>query len=370
LKPEIKAQMSQSILFLAHVSEAGHTLPKSSYEILGAALELTKQLGARLTIGLIGEDVSAAAETVASAGAERVLAVAGPDFATARYASDAAAAEAICRSAVADLILAPATSRFMRILAGVAHRLNGCVDTHVTSLEAVDGDVRATRWHYRQRIEAVIRRDARPWMVLLESGCHAAWVTRETTGTPSAARVEQIPVILPKLATRTVVSGIRTPKSDVQTIRPDASLLFVAGAGWTKKQADGKTHVEQAEPLILDFLRVSGASLGGSKSLVDQTGESQAVLGFMTHLNQVGQTGSTPRHPKGLSTCCHGEEPHVVGWRFINERRAVNLDPNCGWARGKADVLYVADAFEVLAKLNALLAQRSRTSPEPAPQEA
>ena len=47
----------------------------------------------------------------------------------------------------------------------------------------------------------------------------------------------------------------------------------------------------------------------------------------MTHLNQVGQTGSTPRHPKGLSTCCHGEEPHVVGWRFINERRAVNLDP-------------------------------------------
>ncbi len=357
--------MSQRILFLAHVSEAGNTLPKASYEVLGAALELTKQLGARLTIGLIGADVSAAAETVAAAGAERMLAVAGPDFATARYASDAAAAEAICRSAAAELILAPATSRFMRVLAGVAHRLNGCVDTHVTSLEAVNGDVRATRWHYRQRIEAVIRRDARPWIVLLESGCHAAF-----TGTPDAAQVEQIPVTLPKSATRTVVTGVRAPKSDVQTIRPDASLLFVAGAGWTKKQADGKTHVEQAEPLILDFLRSSGASLGGSKSLVDQTGESQTVLGFMTHLNQVGQTGSTPRHPKGLSTCCHGEEPHVVGWRFINERRAVNLDPNCGWARGKADVLYVADAFEVLAKLNALLAQRSRTSPEPAPQEA
>ena len=369
--------MSKSILVLAHVSEAANTLPKSSYEVLGAALELTKQLGARLTIGLIGADVSAAAETVATAGAERILVVAGPDFATARYASDAAAAEAICRSAAADLILAPATSRFMRVLAGVAHRLNGCVDTHVTALEAgvVPGDVQATRWHYRQRIEAVIRRDQRPWMVLLESGCHAAWVTtatttRETTGTPGVAKVEPIPVTLPKAATRTIVTGIRAPKSDVQTIRPDASLLLVAGAGWTKKQADGKTHVDQAEPLILDFLRVSGASLGGSKSLVDQTGESQAVLGFMTHLNQVGQTGSTPRHPKGLSTCCHGEEPHVVGWRFINERRAVNLDPNCGWARGKADVLYVADAFEVLAKLNALLAQRSRTSPEPAPQEA
>jgi electron transfer flavoprotein alpha subunit len=359
--PEIKTLMPRSILFLAHVAEDGNTLPKVSYEVLGAALKLTKQLGARLTIGLIGADVSAAAETIAAAGADRILAVAGPDFATARYAGDAAAAEALCRAAGAELILAPATSRFMRVLPGVAHRLKGCVDTHVTSLEAntIDGELRATRWHYRQRIEAVIRRDARPWIVSLESGCETAW-----TGQPGAVHVEQIAVTLLKAATRTVVSGVRAPKSDAQTIRPDANLLLVAGAGWTKKQADGKTHVDQAETLILGFLRASGASLGGSKSLVDQTGESQTVLGFMTHLNQVGQTGATPRHPKGLSTCCHGEEPHVVGWRFINERRAVNLDPNCGWARGKADVLYVADAFEVMAKLNALLGQRSRTSPE------
>ena len=73
---------------------------------------------------------------------------------------------------------------------------------------------------------------------------------------------------------------------------------------------------------------------------------------FALHL---GQTGSTPRHAKGLATCCHGEEPHVVGWRFINERRAVNLDANCGWAQGKADVLYVADAFAVMKKVNELL---------------
>jgi electron transfer flavoprotein alpha subunit len=49
----------------------------------------------------------------------------------------------------------------------------------------------------------------------------------------------------------------------------------------------------------------------------------------------------------------------VVGWRFIKERRAVNLDANCGWARGKADVLYVADAFAVLERVNQLLADRA-----------
>ena len=160
-------------------------------------------------------------------------------------------------------------------------------------------------------------------------------------------------------AKRTTVIGIREPKADAQTIRPDAQLLFVTGAGWTKKQADGQTHVPEAEKLIRGFLQLSRASLGSSKSLVDQSGEGQAVLSFLSHLNQVGQTGATPRHPKGLSTCCHGEEPHTVGWRFIAERRAINLDPNCGWARGKADVLYVADAFKVMAKVNELLAATS-----------
>ena len=83
------------------------------------------------------------------------------------------------------------------------------------------------------------------------------------------------------------------------------------------------------------------------------------MLPFLTHMNQIGQTGATPRHAKGLSTCCHGEEPHVVGWRFIGERRAISLDPNCGWTRGKADVVYVADAFQVMARVNALLVARS-----------
>ena len=160
-------------------------------------------------------------------------------------------------------------------------------------------------------------------------------------------------VTLPAL--RTTVSGQRSPMQNAQTIRPDAKLLFVAGAGWTKKQPDGRVHISDAETTILNFLGRSGASLGSSKSLVDQRGEDQSVLPFMTHLNQIGQTGATPRHPKGLSTCCHGEEPHVVGWRFISERRAISLDANCGWTRGKADVVYVADAFQVMTKVNALL---------------
>lgn len=351
----------EKILFLAHVDETGTSspLPKSAYEVFGLAIDLAAQTNAALVIGLVGENIDAAAASLGNAGASRILAASGSDFAKPRYETDAAAVEAICRAADARIVLAPATSRFSRVLPGVSARLAAQVDTHITAVEVRDGAITASRWFYRQRIEAVVSRDARPWFLLLESGCHEAWA-----GEPGTAAVEQIAVALPAESKRTTVTGIRAPKSEAQTIRPDASLLFVAGAGWTKKQSDGKVHGEDAESLILGFLNASKASLGGSKSLVDQSGEQQPVLGFMTHLNQVGQTGSTPRHPKGLSTCCHGEEPHVVGWRFIHERRAINLDPNCGWARGKADVLYVADAFAVMKRVNELLAKRTIAAQE------
>jgi electron transfer flavoprotein alpha subunit len=342
----------ETILFLSHTDREGR-LPKAALEVLGAARALAGALGAPLVTAVFGEATAPAAAQLAGAGAARALAVTGPDFAAARYASDAAAAEALARAAGATLILAPGTSRLTRVLAGVAHRLDGRIDTHATTIAAQEGAPTLTRWFYRQRMEATLRRSHRPWIVLLDGGCAAPFV-----GEGAAPSLETVAVTLTDAQRRTRVIGFKAPKSDAQTIRPEAKLLFVAGAGWTKKQADGKPHIDDAEKLILGFLGASKASLGSSKSLVDLSGEGNAVLTFMSHLNQVGQTGATPRHPKGLATCCHGEEPHVVGWRFVNERRAVNLDANCGWARGKADVVYVADAFEVMAKVNALLAAR------------
>jgi electron transfer flavoprotein alpha subunit len=340
----------ETILVLTHVDDSG-ALSKASLEAVTAGKELAARLSAPLTIGIVAADATAAANSLASAGA-RLLAVSGEAFAQARYASDVIAAEALCRAANATIVLAPGTSRFTRVMAGVAHRLCGFIDTHITALGGTE-NMEASRWFYRQRVEAVIRRGMRPWFLLLDAGTHAAFA-----GTSQPIQIEQVAVTLPAL--RTTVSGFRAPAQDAQTIRPDAKMLFVAGAGWTKKQPDGQVHVGEAGELILGFLRATGASLGSSKSLVDQGGEGEPVLPFLTHMNQIGQTGSTPRHAKGLSTCCHGEEPHVVGWRFIGDRRAISLDPNCGWTRGKADVVYVADAFPVMAKVNALLAAKKK----------
>ncbi|MBN2428224.1 MAG: electron transfer flavoprotein subunit alpha [Deltaproteobacteria bacterium] len=340
----------ESILFLAH-SQSDGTLPKSALEALSAALEVAgKMSGGGLSVGLIGDNIQGAADAIAACGAQKFLAVEGPEFSVSRYGSDAAAAEALVRQSGATLVLAPGTSRFSRSLPGVNQRLNGRIETHVSGLDCAGDTLKLQRWYYRKRMEATLTRSQRPWFVLVDAGVFPVW-----EGEAGSANLEKVEVALDDDCKRTQVVGVEAPTSDAQTIRPDAELLFVAGAGWTKKQADGEIHLKDAENLILGFLQKSKASLGSSKSLVDQSCEGEAVLTFMSHLNQVGQTGATPRHPKGLATCCHGEEPHVVGWRFINERRAISIDPNCGWAIGKADVLYVADAFEVIAKVNEIL---------------
>lgn len=337
----------ETILFVAHTEEDG-SLQKAALEALTAARTLAKDLGAGLAVGLFGAEAQTAADTLAGCGAEAFFAASGPDFVQARYATDSAALEALAKAAGAGLVLGAATARLSRVLPGVAARLDGRSDTSVTALAVSDGKPVVTRWYYRQRMVAELSRTERPWFISVSPGCFAPYAGQPGQATVTAVEAATGPV-------RTTVTRILSPSAEQQTIRPDAALLFVAGAGWTKKQADGKTHPDEAERIILSFLGKTQASLGTSKSLVDLSGEGQQVLSFLTHMHQVGQTGSTPRHPKGLATCCHGEEPHVVGWRFIGERRAVNLDPNCGWAQGKADVLYVADAFEVMRQVLALV---------------
>jgi electron transfer flavoprotein alpha subunit len=342
----------EQVLLLAFTEEDG-LVAQAGLEALSQAKAIADAIpGSALYVGLIGYNTATGTNQLAGCGAKSFFSVAGADFSQPRYSTDVLAAEAICRAVEPTVIVCSGTSRGARAMPGVAARLEGRADTHITDVAVSNGKLTLKRWFYRQRMEGVLMRERRPWVIIIDPGSAEPW-----SGAPGSASAETIPLSLSDSQRRTTVEGIVSPDGKEQTIRPDAQLLLVAGAGWTKKQPDGSTHLNEAREHILSFLSKSGASLGSSKSLVDMEMDeaSRKAFSFMSHLNQVGQTGATPRHPQGLSTCCHGEEPHVVGWRFINERRAINLDPNCGWARGKADVLYVADAFKVMAKVNDML---------------
>ena len=77
----------------------------------------------------------------------------------------------LCRAAAPTIVIAPSSSRFSRVLPGVAYRLNGATETHITGLNTGQSkDLTVTRWFYRQRIEATLSRTTRPWFLLLEPG--------------------------------------------------------------------------------------------------------------------------------------------------------------------------------------------------------
>jgi len=337
----------EKILYLLHTETDG-SISRVGLEGLTAVRE--SLLAKDFTVAILGKDAQKATGLVAGCGAVKIYTIEGDDFSVSRYASDAYALTEVVKKSESTLIVAPTTARFSRVLPGVAGRTNGTIDTHINGLSLEGDNIQVKRWFYRQRMVATFSKTKRPWFLVIDSGIFTPFKAEG-----DVVGVEKLDLTLPAEFKRTEIVGVEAPSADAATIKPDADLLFVAGAGWTKKQADGQIHIKDAEGHILTFLSKAQASLGSSKSLVDQSSEGQEVLTCMSHLNQVGQTGSTPRHPKGLSTCCHGEEPHTVGWRFINERRAINLDPNCGWAQGKTDVLYVADAFEVMKKVNELL---------------
>ena len=251
----------ETILVLMHV-DAEATLGRAALEALSAAAALKGSLsGSTLAVGLVGDRTAAAAAKIGACGADRWLAVEGAEFTQPRYGSDAAAAEALVAAAGATLVLAPGTSRWSRCLAGVAQRLDGRADTHVTSISVADGRVHVTRWFYRQRMEATLGRAQRPWFILVDPGCHEPWMGQPAPVTPEAVSAT--------VSTRTGFLEYRAPAAGQQTIRPDAGLLFVAGAGWTKQQPDGKVHAPEAAALILDFITRTQSSLGSSKSLVD-----------------------------------------------------------------------------------------------------
>jgi electron transfer flavoprotein alpha subunit len=140
------------ILLVSHVDPDG-SLPKAALEALGAA----KALGGPVTAALFGPSVEKAAAALAGTGVAKVLAAEDAALAQPRYATDAAAAAALAKASGASIVVAPATSRMARVMPGVAQRLQGRVDTHVTQLSN-EGGATAVRWYYRQRIEAKLRR--------------------------------------------------------------------------------------------------------------------------------------------------------------------------------------------------------------------
>ncbi len=235
----------ESILVLAH-TEADGTLAKPALEALAAALAL----GGELTVGLVGRQVQPAADQAAAAGAAhpgrrgRSLRAAALCHRCGGGRSARRAAGAGADSGARHLALGARAARG-GVPAGRAHRYPRHRDRG--GERRARGDALVLPAAHGRRADAdpeAVDCAARKRRGATRQRCRRAAGRR-----PSSSWSR------PHAATRTTVTGIESPHAGQQTIRPDAKLLFVAGAGWTKKQADGAVHAAEAAELILGFLR-------------------------------------------------------------------------------------------------------------------
>ena len=167
----------------------------------------------------------------------------------------------------ATVVIAPATSRWNRVLPGVAHRLGGRADTHVTGVAAADGTVvghalvlpPAHGSRAAADAAAVVHRSLIP-------AASDAW-----KGAAGTAKVEnggrrRCPTLRSAQPSR----ACSAPAADAadHPARRASCCSSPARAGRRNRPTARRTSPE-AEKLILEFLNLTQASLGSSKSLVD-----------------------------------------------------------------------------------------------------
>ena len=221
--------MSEKILVIVTVGESGATT-KHDLESVALGKSLSDASGGSLAIGVIGGDTAGAVGELKGLGAKKLISVSGEAYSVSRYKTDLVATQAIATEVGATIILGAANTRWNRVAAGAAQRLGGVFDSQITAVVAEGDAVSIDRWFYRQRMKGTLSRTSRPWVTTVSAGaCEAA-----SAGAGEAEVVELSPEAP---TTRTVVKGVQASEGDSQTIRPEADVLLVAGAGWRGDKA-------------------------------------------------------------------------------------------------------------------------------------
>ena len=124
----------ETILLLAH-TEADGSLAKSAREALQRPRRLHKSLaGSNLIVGLVGERRSGGGEFHRRLSGREIFRRHRRGFRPVALRHGCGCGGSVCKAAQATLVVAPATSRWARVLPGVAQRLGGRAERHVTGV--------------------------------------------------------------------------------------------------------------------------------------------------------------------------------------------------------------------------------------------
>ncbi|MDF2961113.1 MAG: subunit alpha of electron transfer flavoprotein [Paenibacillus sp.] len=313
------------------IEEKDGQIAPVSLELLGAGRRLADKRGSTLAGVVIGDGVTALANTVFEYGADTAYVYDDPIFKHYRTETYMKALLACTQKYKPEIILYGATSTGKDLASAVATDLPTglTADTTILDVEEDTGLLLASRPAFGGNIMATILcKKYRPQMATVRPKVMKALPPE--LGRTGEIILESIP--LKEEEVRTKVLDI--VRDTTKHVRIDEADIIVAGGKGMGSPAGFQLIHELADTL--------GAAVGGSRDVVE--------AGWIGHHHQVGQTGVTVTPKIYFAIGISGAIQHLVGMQNSGLIIAVNKDPEAAIFQA-CHYGIVGDAFEIVPML-------------------
>jgi len=305
-------------------------------EALTAGRTLAADMGVELHAALLGEGALDLVGQAAAGGAAAVHHVTHPmlsDFGPEAYG------EAVVQLVAAtspSAVMAVGTSRGNEVLAQVAARMDLPFVANCTAVDPTASPWSMTRIQWGGSLLEDATLDAGEGAKLISYGHHA--VVAEPAGSPGAGTVHDFTPDLDDALARTIVVG-----RDVQEAGVTLSTApVVVSGGRGVGSAEGFQQLEELAELL-------GGRVGCSRAVTN--------LGWRSHTDQVGQTGTRIAPEIYIATGISGAIQHWVGAMASKRILAINTDAEANMVV-KADYAVIADLHKVVPAITAEIKRR------------
>lgn len=322
--------MTKNVLAVAEL-KAGRVAGVSN-EVATVARKLADGLGGSADIVVTGKPGTAAeagVEALAAYGTERVRVIESEALGPGCVGAHAVAVADHVADAGYGAVVFPATTAGKDLAPRVAAKLKRPLLTDATELEAVDGEIVATRPVFAGKALAKVRPLGAPALVSIRPNVFATSVRQATAvvETVDAGRVAGADGGYR-------VQGFEAAEGAALDVS-EAAVVVSGGRGMKGPENWG---------LLEDLRDALGetAALGASRAVVD--------AGWRPHSEQVGQTGKTVTPKLYFALGISGAIQHLAGMRTSGVVVAVNRDRDAP-IFGVADYGIVGDVFEVAPAL-------------------
>ncbi len=290
------------------IEEKDGAIAPVSLELLGAGRQLADKRKSELAGVLIGENISALAETAFEYGADKVYVYDSPIYRFYRTETYMRAMLACVEKHKPEILLYGATSTGKDLASAVATDLPTGLTADTTQLDVEEdtGLLLASRPAFGGNIMATILcKKYRPQMATVRPKVMKALPRK--AGASGVVVEECIPLKEEDIRTKV----LEIVRSTTRHVRIDEADVIVAGGKGLGGPAGFKVVQQLAETL--------GAAVGASRDVVE--------AGWIGHHHQVGQTGVTVTPKVYFAIGISGAIQHLVGMQNSGLIIAINKDP-------------------------------------------